>query len=95
MKNIRLVTIELNKTTRRKTTMTKNFTGKKSTGTAYLLFLFCFIGLAGFHRFYIGKIGTGVLYLLTWGWFGIGLIYDLFTIPGQVRKRNEMRYNEI
>lgn len=63
----------------------------KSVGTAYILFFICILGFAGLHRFYIGKIGTGVLYLLTWGFFGIGLIYDLFTLAGQVRRENIYR----
>ncbi|MCM3729352.1 TM2 domain-containing protein [Neobacillus cucumis] len=36
-------------------------------------------------------MGTGVLYLITFGWFGIGLIYDLFTIPSQVRTYNALK----
>ncbi|WP_433743292.1 NINE protein [Falsibacillus pallidus] len=65
---------------------------QKSTGTAYLLLAVSIFGLAGLHRFYLGKIGTGILYSLTFGLFGIGLIYDLFTLPTQVKLAN---YNGI
>jgi TM2 domain-containing membrane protein YozV len=68
--------------------MSSNFHGKKSKGTSYLLLLFSLIGIAGLHRFYIGKIGTGIIYLFTFGLFGFGLIYDLFTIPKQVNEYN-------
>ncbi len=54
----------------------------KSKFIAYLLWLF--FGALGLHRFYLGKIGTGILYLLTLGLCGIGLIYDLFTLGSQV-----------
>lgn len=36
--------------------------------------------VAGLHRLYVGKIGTGILYLITWGWFGIGSIIDVIVI---------------
>lgn len=56
--------------------------------TAYLLwFLSCF-GVLGFHRFYLGKPATGVLWLVTGGLGSIGAIYDFFTLPGQVREAN-------
>lgn len=39
-----------------------------------------FFGGLGVHRFYVGKIGTGILYLLTVGLGGIGWTIDFFTI---------------
>lgn len=50
---------------------------KKTTMTLALLGLF---GIGGLHRFYSGKILSGILYFLTGGLFFIGTIVDLFKI---------------
>jgi len=56
----------------------------KSKGIAYLLWFLGIFGILGLHRFYLGKIGTGILWIFTGGVFMIGSIIDLFTLGGQV-----------
>ena len=44
-------------------------------------FLLCFfLGGLGVHRYYVCKIGTGILYTLTGGLFGIGYLVDFIKI---------------
>ncbi len=50
-----------------------------------------FLGFFGVHRFYIGKWGTGILYLLTAGLLGLGVIYDFWTLNSQVSELNQTR----
>jgi TM2 domain-containing membrane protein YozV len=51
-----------------------------------------FLGLFGIHRFYMGKWITGIVYLLTGGLVGLGLLFDLWTLNGQV---SEMNHQEL
>lgn len=62
---------------------------EKDVGIAYVLWLF--LGLVGGHKFYLGRIGIGVAYLLTLGFLGLGVLIDLFTLPSQVRRENSIR----
>ncbi len=52
--------------------------------------LLTFLGIFGMHRFYLGKWITGIIYLLTAGLLGIGLLYDLWTLNGQVSEMNRL-----
>ena len=52
----------------------------KSRGLAIILACIGFVFVAGIHRFYVGKIGTGILYTLTAGLFGIGYLVDFIKI---------------
>lgn len=63
-----------------------DYTRKEGKRTMYvsdknrlvLLLLIIFVGGFGIHKFYSGKIGMGILYLFTFGIFGIGVIVDFF-----------------
>ena len=51
---------------------------RKSRGLTLVLALF--FGVAGIHCFYVGRIGRGIVFLLTVGLFGIGWIWDIIQI---------------
>jgi TM2 domain-containing membrane protein YozV len=69
-------------------------TSDKSNTVALLLCFF--IGFLGAHRFYVGKIGTGVLMLITLGAFGIWALIDMIIIIMQKftdSEGNTLRFN--
>lgn len=61
---------------------------KYSIPVAYVLWLVSGFGALGLHRFYMGKTGTGILWLCTGGLGGLGCLYDLITMPKQVEQAN-------
>lgn len=51
--------------------------------------LLTFLGLFGIHRLYMGKWISGVIYLLSGGIFGLGYLYDFWTLNAQISELNE------
>ena len=53
--------------------------------------LLTFLGWLGIHRFYMGKIFTGILYLLSAGLLGVGILWDFLTLNEQISEVNTER----
>lgn len=61
---------------------------RKDETVTLILALVGIFGFAGIHRFYLGQVGMGVLYLLTGGLCLIGTLVDVFNIKTLVNKYN-------
>lgn len=61
----------------------------KEKMVALLLAILGIFGVAGIHRLYVGKIGTGILWLVTGGVFLIGTIVDIVMIANGTFKDKE------
>jgi TM2 domain-containing membrane protein YozV len=69
---------------------------RKDSGTLSGLACLGFIGVAGIHRFMLGKTGTGILWLLTGGVCVVGTIIDLVNMKRMVGEYNyEVEYRVI
>lgn len=66
---------------------------KKSVAATWLLWLF--LGVFGAHRFYLGRIGTGIAMLLTVGGLLIWSLVDAFLIPGMLRANKRQVQKEV
>ena len=70
----------------------KLLNSSKTTSTTDWLTLFLltfFVGVLGVHRFYVGKIGTGFLMLLTLGGLGVWFLVDLIlVVTGQFTNKD-------
>ena len=62
---------------------------KKSRGVTTALSFF--LGGFGAHRFYLGKVGTGLLMLVTLGGFGLWSLIDfIMAVSGTMRDKNDL-----
>lgn len=66
----------------------KQENNKNNNFSLVKLLLCIFFGYYGVHRFVEGKIGTGLLFLFTYGLFGIGYICDIFRLAKEVAGQN-------
>lgn len=57
-------------------------------GLGYGLWCACLFGFCGLHRIYLGKYGTGILWLLTFGLLGVGQFVDLIRMRTLIADSN-------
>ena len=63
----------------------KAYGASKSEKNRMVALILCiFVGEFGVHYFYVGKIGTGILYLCTFGLFGFGWLVDIVRIAAGI-----------
>lgn len=67
----------------------KYFSGDVDYSLAHIFL--AFLGIFGVHRMYMGKWISGILYLFTGGLFGLGVLYDFWTLNDQVSVRNRQQ----
>lgn len=65
---------------------------KSDKGFVPMILLCFFLGGLGVHRFYAGKVGTGILMLLTLGGLGIWTIIDfIIIVTGNFKDKNGLK----
>ena len=67
---------------------------RKDSSTVLILNLLGFLFLAGVHRFYLGQIAMGIIYLLTGGFCFVGTIIDIFLHKSMVETYNMQKATE-
>lgn len=81
----RMPTLTIHDLTERELLILRQEVNARKTGAAAAWLLWFFLGVLGAHRFYMGRIGTGIAMLLTGGGLLIWTLVDVFLIPGMLR----------
>lgn len=68
----------------------KFYAGNVDYSVSWLLLTF--VGFLGIHRMYMGKWLSGLLYLVTFGFFLIGVLYDFWTLNSKISRINARRF---
>lgn len=63
----------------------------KKKSVAYALVFVGLTGICGLQRLYVGKVGSGLLYFFTIGFFGVGQLIDLFLVPEMIDDYNRKK----
>ena len=64
-----------------------NTDGVSNTAISYLFWSACLFGFCGLHRLYNGKIVSGLIWMFTFGLFGVGQLVDLVYVPKMAEAR--------
>lgn len=76
--------IIINNSNQNQQNQTANNVPTKTPKNKWTAFVLCLLlGWLGAHKFYEGKTGMGILYLFSWGLFGVGVIIDLIALLGK------------
>lgn len=69
-------------------------TKRKEKRDLLILTIIGFFGVAGIQRFVINDVGMGILYLVTFGFCGIGTIIDIINLDKMASKYNQKQAME-
>ncbi len=69
--------------------------GSINYSLAWILLVIPFFGFFGLHRMYMGKWITGLIYMCTAGLLGFGVLYDFWTLNGQIDEINRQEDRQV
>jgi len=67
----------------------------KTRSNLWIFYALSALGLGGAHRLYLGQVGMGLLYFLTWNFCLVGLVIDIFASRSMVSTYNLSEANKV
>ena len=68
---------------------------RKTTSNLWLFYIISFLGLGGAHRLYLGQVGMGIIYFLTYNFCLVGLVIDILASRSMVNTYNLSEANKV